>query len=130
MLLLARTDTGPLHHISTIRRHAEVSKALIDYSQARDGLVARMGAPARQDAKAPTVADFKGPHARFATSWAFSDLTVELSLGRMGGDMLVVRERWDVPGVEAGVPPRPGSVGHSASRQVAPHSPHGIVPEQ
>ena len=66
--------------------------------------------------------------ARFATSWLVADLEVGVSLARRAGPGVVVRERWDVPGVEAGVPPRPGSSGHIGAGGATPHSPHGIVP--
>lgn len=128
LLILARPDEGPLHHVSTLRHHPEPEAAIADFSAASEQITVRLGAATRTSSAAPTQANLSGAHARFVSTWSFSDLEVELSLSKMGGQALVVRERWDVPGVEAGVVPRPGSVGHSAGSSVAPHSPHGIVP--
>lgn len=129
MLLLARPDSGALHHVSTLRKHASAKDALVDFAAASDAIVSGWGAPTQAAPRAPTVDDLSGPHLRVVSRWDFSDLTVELSLSKVGGAHIVVRERWDVPGVEAGVPPRPGSVGHAVGAGQSPHSPHGIVSE-
>lgn len=128
LLLLARPDEGPLHHISTLRRHLSPAEALQDFSAAGAAVSAQLGPPTRADPRPPVAADLSSAQVRFSSTWSFSDLLVELSLSRMGGEELVLRERWDVPGVEAGVAPRPGSSGHAPAGRVAPHSPHGIVP--
>jgi hypothetical protein len=127
-LLLVRPDEGPLHHISILRRHLAPAAALLDFSAAGAAVSAQLGPPTRADPRPPATADLASAQVRFSSTWSFSDLQVELSLSRMGGEQLVVRERWDVPGVEAGVAPRPGSIGHAPAGGVAPHSPHGIVP--
>ncbi len=129
LLLLARPDSGALHHISTLRKHASAADALADFVAASDAITAGWGAPTQSAQRAPTVEELAGPHLRVVSRWDFSDLTVELSLSKLGGSKPVVRERWDVPGIEAGVPPRPGSVGHAAGAGQSPHSPHGIVSE-
>jgi hypothetical protein len=128
LLLLVRPDEGPLHHISTLRRHMAPAAALQDFAAAGVAVSAQLGPPTRADPRPPATADLASAQVRFSSTWSFSDLQVELSLSRMGGEELVVRERWDVPGVEAGVAPRPGSIGHAPAAGVAPHSPHGIVP--
>ena len=128
MLLLVRTDEGPLHHVSSLRRHAAPIDAIRDYQSAIAQIQARLGAPTQADPAPPAAEQLQRAPARFATSWIFSDLEVGLSLTRMSGPDVVVRERWDVPGVEAGVPPRPGSAGHIRAQGLSPHSPHGIVP--
>jgi hypothetical protein len=127
-LLLARPESGPLHHVSTIRRHGRSAVALADYRAASAAITEVLGAPDPAAAADPTVEGLATKHVRFVRHWRFSDLQVELSLSKLGTSAVVVRERWDVPGVEAGVPPRPGSVGHSAGGTQGPHSPHGIVP--
>lgn len=124
-LILARPDDGPLHHVSTLRRYAEPQPAIADYTSTRDTLRARLGPPADQDATPPSVAAFDAKATRFLMRWLFSDLEVELSLYRLAGPDIVVRERWDVPGVESGVEARGRGSVHGPGG--GPHSPHGIV---
>lgn len=131
LLLLARPDEGALHHVSTLRRHSLAEEAVADFAAASTAISAALGQPSRSAERAPSVGDLSGAHARFVSRWDFSDLEVELSLSKVGGQQMIVRERWDVPGVEAGVPPRPGSTGHAeGAAGGTPHSPHGIVPQR
>jgi len=129
-LLLARTDSGPLHHVSTLRHHGAAGAAIQDYQTAIAQITLLLGDPTAKDPLPPTRDHFLKDQARFATRWEFSDLEVGASLYKMGGEDVVMRERWDVRGVEAGVPPRPGTVGHSTGGTSGPHSPHGIVPSR
>jgi hypothetical protein len=125
VLLLARPDDGPLHHISALRRYATPLPAIADYTTAVAALRAGLGVPSDADADAPRPAAFDAKAVRFSTRWLFSDLEVEIGLYRLAGPDIVVRERWDVPGVEAGVGARGGGGVHG--RGGGPHSPHGIV---
>jgi len=131
LLLLARPDEGALHHVSTLRRHSVPEEAVADFAAATAAITAAVGKESRSAEQPPSVAGLSGTHARFVSRWDFLDLQVELSLSKMGGQQVIVRERWDVPGVEAGVPPRPGSTGHAeGAAGGSPHSPHGIVPQR
>jgi hypothetical protein len=128
-LVMVRTTQGPLHHVSTLRHHSTPAAAIRDYQDASSRINSRLGKPTATSPAAPAKADFAAAQARFATSWTFSDLKVQLSIYKLGSEDVVVRERWDVPDVEAGVPPRPGTKGHAPAGRAGPHSPHGIVQE-
>ena len=128
VLMLVRADEGPVHHVSTSRTHADVAAAIEDYQAAAAAIAKRLGESHRADASPPEPVHFEKPLSRFSTVWRFSDLEVELSLSKMSGTALIVRERWDVPGAASGLAPRATSVGHMPTSGAVPHSPHGIVP--
>jgi hypothetical protein len=102
-LLLARTDDGPLHHVSTVRKTVTPEAAIADYLATVRALTERLGSPALTDNSPPTVAAFAAKLTRFSTMWALPDLTVDVTLSRLSGRAISVRERWDMPGVEAAV---------------------------
>ncbi len=124
-LLLARPDDGPLHHVSALRRYGQPSEAVTDYQRTLISLTARLGQPHQTDTTPPTAAAFASERVYFSSKWTFADLEVGVVLSRLTGPKIVVRERWDVPGVEATVGARVAGKVHGGVR--LPHSPHGIV---
>lgn len=126
-VLIARTDAGPVHHISTVRRHAQPAEAAADYSAAVAALGARLGTPSKAQPVTELTA-FERPIARFATTWRFGDLEVRVSVLKAAGDHIQVNEVWSIPGIEEQVAQRgEGSLHGRQSRP--PTNPH-ILPDQ
>lgn len=98
-LLLARPDSGPLHHLSTIRSHPSGASAAADYAHAVAQISERLGAPDRHQPADPEA--MSGPVVRYASTWRTPAVEVVLSVLRVGDGELTVQERWTVPDAEA-----------------------------
>lgn len=98
-LLLARPDSGPLHHLSTIRSHPSGQSAATDYAAAVDRISARLGPPSKHQPADPAA--MTGPVVRYASTWRTPAVEVVLSVLRVGEGELTVQERWTVPSEEA-----------------------------
>lgn len=121
LLLLVRTDDGPLHHVST-ERSVSTTEAAGAYDAAVARWTAVYGPPTRAT---PAPARYDAPLVRAATEWLGPELEVRVSLLRNGNAGPVrVTERWDVPGVEAAVPVRPGSVPVHGPGSPSARNPH------
>ncbi|MEQ1506155.1 MAG: hypothetical protein ABMB14_28240 [Myxococcota bacterium] len=121
-VLLARLDDGPLHHVSTDRVFAVPADASATYAAALARLTATFGPPVRTMAAPAT---FDGPLIRATTTWTFSDLTVDLTVMRVGTGPIHLSERWDVPGVEARAITRPGTAAiHGGGTPTPAKNPH------
>lgn len=120
-LLVVRRDDGPVHHVS-VDHLLDTSIASAAYTAAVERWTKIYGPPTKTLA-APSRWD--SPLVRASTDWTFPDLQVRVTVLRNGGQGPArLTERWDVPGVEAGVPERPGSVpAHGASSPSA-RNPH------
>ena len=120
-LLFSGAENGPIHHISTLRKYSIPDRAIEDYASAVSALTAQLGPPQRSQA----VTDperLSTALARWATDWAFADLTVRLSIMKGAGEHVTVTEVWETPGVEATIASRPGVRGHGAAKPAAnPH---------
>ncbi len=111
-LLLSRTESGPVHYLSVVRRYSVPEAAADEFAATRKSLGERYGTPTRERPVDPKK--LAGPMARFSTEWRFADLDVSLSLFKGGSGTLSLTEVYAVPGVEAGVGARPGSEGHGS----------------
>ncbi|MSQ02593.1 MAG: hypothetical protein EXR71_12015 [Myxococcales bacterium] len=109
-MLFSRGDDGPIHYAATSRRYSLPKDAVLDFESTMTTLSTLFGAPPR--VKPVDVARLDGKVVRFSADWTFADLDVSLSLFRAGTAYWSVNESWSVPGVEAGMKPRPGSRGH------------------
>ncbi len=109
-LLFSRGDDGPIHYVATSRRYSLPKDVVLDFESTLATLSKQFGAPTRVKPLDPTRLDAKV--VRFSADWTFADLDVSLSLFRAGTAYWSVNESWAVPGVEAGMKPRPGSHGH------------------
>lgn len=98
-LLIARAENAPVHHVSTIRKYSDPAAAAEDYDLVVAELGARFGTPKRSQ-EVKDLAAFSRPLARFATSWAYDDLDVTVSLMKASGPNISLTEAWTVPGVE------------------------------
>jgi hypothetical protein len=119
-LLIVRTDTGPVHHVSFTREVPDEA-ALDVYARAVDDLTRTYGPPTRATELPPSLV---GRIVSARTDWHFQDLDVRVSMMRLGDKPLRIAERWDVPGVEALVAERPGSVGAHGSGSSSAKNPH------
>ena len=119
-LLIVRTDSGPVHHVSIERvvPEAEAAKMYLD-TVAR--LRERYGVPARSQPPPPSL---DGKLVMSATDWRFTNLDVRVNLVRIGDNPLRIGERWDLPGVENAVAERPGSVGAHSGKSSSARNPH------
>ena len=120
-LLFVRTDAGPLHHVSSMRRYTLPPDAVADYTATVAALTATFGPPT-VDRPVTEPEKLQGALARWATEWAFTDLTLRVTLMKGSGDYVSVSELWEIPGVEAAVAARPGAKGHGA--QAPAKNPH------
>ncbi len=111
-LLFSRTDTGPIHAVSATSRYSLPSSAAEDYQSTLARLVEQLGRPSIE--RPYEAARLEQKLVRFAAEWNFNDLDVAVSLYRTGVDYYTLAESWAVPGVEASVSVREGSIGHGA----------------
>lgn len=127
-LLLSRTDAGPFHYVSLTRRYSIPAHAGREFESTLGTLKAALGEP--KQIRPFDATQLSGRLVRFAASWGFSDLDVQISLFRGGGETITVTETWSVPGVEAGVGARPGTTGHGEiAAKPAGWNPH-VAPDQ
>ncbi len=124
-IALVRTETGPLHHVSTRTNYSIPAEAAADYNAAVAALEPILGQP-KLSRKAPAEIDATKPVVWYSTTWKFADLEVAVSLLRAGGQHYAVSERWQIPGVEEEVPNREGVTpfAHGAPSTPSSSNPH------
>lgn len=108
----SRTDDGPVHSISTTVRYSIPASAAADYQDRLAHLVADLGKPAIE--RPYDASRLENKLVRYAAEWNFNDLDVAVSMYRTGVDYYTLAETWAVPGIEASVADRAGSVGHGS----------------
>ena len=113
-LLLSRTEAGPFHYLSLARRYSIPAHAGEEFEGTLATLKQEFGPPTQL--RPFDASKLSAKIVRFAATWNFADLDVNLSLFRAGTDYVTVTETWSIPGIEGAVGARAGTTGHGGMK--------------